>query len=239
MMALDIGREAEQAITLIKSFSLELDEYSPESQVLYWLNKYRAPWIRDAIIEAVYQGRYKIVSVQHILAIWQRRGQPVRHFTSGFEQVIAAQLGAPLHLSTHMAASQSVATYEPIGTGDTPGNNDSDLSPMPTAPSPAVSRIMSDASIISRTDNSDLSIEAFPVDAVDTLVEVYQASGPHLAPNHVTTPHQSKPSNFERLSFEVSSLKENTLPAHSDYGPPVTSAPIQPFRPTARPKRYA
>lgn len=238
MMALDIGREAEQAITLIKSFSLELNEYSPESQVLYWLNKYRAPWIRDAIIEAIYQGRYKIVSVQHILTIWQRRGQPVRHFTSGFEQVMAAQLGAPLHLSTHMATSQSVAISEPMGTGGMPDNHDIEPSPMPTAPSPAVSRIMSDSSIISRADDSDLSIEAFPVEAVDTLVEVYQASGPHVSPAYASS-HQSKPSRFKRLSFEVSSFNEDTLPARSDYAPPVTSAPIQPFRPTARSKRYA
>lgn len=236
-MALDIGREAEQAITLIKSFSLELNEYSPESQVLYWLNKYRAPWIRDAIIEAVYQGRYKIVSVQHILAIWQRRGQPVRHFTSGFEQVIAAQLGAPLHLSTHMAASQPVGTSEPMGTGGTPNSQDVYLSPMPTAPSPAVSRIMSDSSVISRTDDSDLSIEAFPVAAVDTLVEVYQASASNLPANYTT--HQSKPSNFEKLSVESPRFTENTLPADSDQRPLVVSAPIQPFRPTARPKRYA
>ena len=239
MMAPDIGREAEQAITLIKSFSLELNEYSPESQVLYWLNKYRAAWIRDAIIEAVYQGRYKIVSVQHILAIWQRRGQPVRHFTSGFEQVIAAQLGTPLHLSTPTAASQPVTTSEPLVTGGLSDSYDVYLSsPMPTAPSPAVSRIMADSSIISRTDDSDLSIEAFPVEAVDTLVEVYQASGTPLSSTYVTS-HQSNPANFKRLSFEVSSLNKNTLPAQSDYAPPVTSAPIQPFRPTARPKRYA
>ena len=237
-MALDIGREAEQAITLIKSFSLELEDYSPESQVLSWLNKYRAPWIRDAIIEAVYQGRYKVVSVQHILAIWQRRGQPVRHFTSGFEQVIAAQLGAPLHLSTHIAASQTVDTSEVMGTGSALDNYNIYLSSLPSAPSPTVSRIMSDSSVISRTDNSNLSIEAFPVAGVDTLVEVYQASGPHVTPTHTTT-NQSESSNFNRLRFEPPSFNGNTLPAYPDYVPPAASAPIQPFRPTARPKRYA
>ena len=107
MTALDIGREARQAITLITSFSLELNAYSPESQVLYWLNHYKAAWIRDAVIEAIYQGRYKIISVQHILAIWQRRGQPVRHFTTGFEQVIASHLGAPIHLPTNLASQPS------------------------------------------------------------------------------------------------------------------------------------
>ena len=92
MVAPELAREAQQAITLIKAFSLELNQYSPESQVLCWLNQHRAAWIRDAIIEAVYQGRYKVISVQHILLIWQRRGQPVRHFTSGFEQVIDSSI---------------------------------------------------------------------------------------------------------------------------------------------------
>lgn len=170
MMAPDIAREARQAITLIKSFSLELDAYSPESQVLYWLNTYRAAWIRDAIIEAVYQGRYKIISVKHILAIWQRRGQPVRHFTSGFEQVMAKQLGGPLHLPASLAPQPTGPTFFSMDKPD-----DDNFAPSPMSSSVIAS---STAGPLSHDRYSSLSIEAFPVASVDTLVAVYQASTP-------------------------------------------------------------
>ncbi len=149
-MASELEREAKQAIALIKSFSLELEHYSPESQVLYWLNQYRAAWIRDAVIEAVYQGRYKIISVAHLLDLWKRRGQPVCHFTSGFEQVISAQLGTPLHLSPSM---------------------------MSHAPKPAEAIGKSDISARSYGDYLGLSIDSFPVADTNDLVEVYQANG--------------------------------------------------------------
>ncbi|MBE9065188.1 hypothetical protein IQ260_00795 [Leptolyngbya cf. ectocarpi LEGE 11479] len=172
MMAPDIAREARQAITLIKSFSLELDTYSPESQVLYWLNTYRAAWIRDAIIEAVYQGRYKIISVKHILSIWQRRGQPVRHFTSGFEQVIAKQLGSPLHMSASLVSQPIGPTFSPMNKPD-----GDDFAPSPMSSSVVVSPTAA-SSVLSYDHYLSLSIEAFPVESVDTLVEVYQASPP-------------------------------------------------------------
>lgn len=213
MMAPELGREAQQAITLIKAFSLELDQYSPESQVLYWLHHYRAPWIRDAIIEAVYQGRYKIISVDHILLLWQRRGQPVCHFTSGFEQVIAAQLGTPLHLSPSMLSQPAQPVVQPA-------IRDSSHSSVSTA---APQTLNAAESAMSRYDDySGVSIEAFPVDAEDTLVEVYQASTPAIT-------YPSRPIN-------------NAMPARNEeqayhiVSSPSKSFPIQPFRPTPRRK---
>lgn len=217
MMASELEREAQQAITLIKSFSLELEQYSPESQVLYWLNQYRAPWIRDAIIEAVYQGRYKIISVRHILGLWQRRGQPVRHFTSGFEQVIAAQLGTPLHLSTSMLSTSrrsiaqqandskpSLTAIETAGTG-----NRVDISP----------------SDINHGDYARLSIEsieAFPVEAKDTLVEVYQANTEYGEPIYVS----NAASNESSLGDERTMYSSRYITSSKGK-----SSPIQPFRP--------
>ena len=213
MMASDIAREAQQAITLIKTFSLELNQYGPESQVLYWLNTYRAVWIRDAIIEAVYQGRYKIVSVQQILSIWLRRGQPIRHFTPGFEQVIAAQLGGPLHLATPPRHIEKTNASRPA--------------PQFTQESSAVADLASAPSLLSGGSYPGLSIKTFPVETVDTLVDVYQSSSPRREPTdkkaaatlQETTPYSAK------LTF------------YSDYVRPGESAPIQPFQPTPLHKR--
>lgn len=241
MMAPDIAREARQAINLIKSFSLELDQYSPESQVLYWLNTYRAPWIRDAIIEAVYQGRYKIISVQHILSIWQRRGQPVRHFTSGFEQVIAEHLGSPLHL-TARALEQPRLDSQPLVSehGLTIKLDIDDFAPSPMSSSVMVNNATFGASALESYNSPGLSIEAFPVEAVDTLVGIYQASDTYQPPSHrrelihtpITKLHTSS-IKADRINIDEQHLTHNL-----DYLRPGESMPIQPFRPMPRRKSY-
>ncbi|MEM7796394.1 MAG: hypothetical protein AAF579_18325 [Cyanobacteria bacterium P01_C01_bin.118] len=227
MTALDIGREAQQAITLIKSFSLELNSYSPESQVLYWLNHYKAAWIRDAVIEAIYQGRYKIISVQHILSIWHRRGQPVRHFTSGFEQVMASHLGAPIHLPTDLAS-------KPRRTN----SYDSHL----VKPSSEPLTMLYTAKPTGKNDTEEIApnisngaaglIETFPVDDVNTLVEVYQANGTVSNPTPKTTMPASE---LKSLSFELPKPTrdpQEPLQQSKVHLPLVGSMPIQPFRPS-------
>lgn len=214
MMAPDIAREAKQAIALIKAFSLELDQYSPESQVMYWLSTYRPAWIRDAIIEAVFLGRYKIISVQHILAIWQRRGQPVCHFTSGFEQVIASHLGSPIHMSTSMMTPPKV-------------QKSSQTCRYSFAPSPLSSSVLTPAAEALETSAEQaatLSIDAFPVDPVDNLVEIYKASAPSQM--SVIAEHYNTATN-SRLNLDAIESQP--------YGSSRESQPIQPFRPTALP----
>ena len=222
-MASELEREAQQAITLIKSFSLDLEDYGPESQVLYWLNQYRAAWIRDAIIEAVYQGRYKIISVQNILDLWQRRGQPVRHFTSGFEQVIAAQLGTPLHLSTSMLSAPSRPIGEPTSgnrrlAATKPASLGNRVNSMPPP-----STDHGEAGRISARLSS--SIEAFPVEAKDTLVEVYQAN-----------PSYGGSIDAANRAHRKHGLGDEKTMYASRYIAPNTSSPIQVFRPQPRSK---
>jgi hypothetical protein len=91
-----IAQEAQQAVNLLKGYSFDVGWHSVEGVVLNWIDTYRATWVRDAVIEALYQGRYKAVSVQQILVMWQRRGQPIKHFTAEFEQVICRQIGIQL-----------------------------------------------------------------------------------------------------------------------------------------------
>ena len=215
MMAQELAREAQQAITLIKAFSLELNQYGPESQVLYWLNYHRAGWIRDAIIEAVYQGRYKVISVQHILSIWQRRGQPVRHFTSGFEQVIAAQLGAPLHLSA-ATVSPTAPASSPASTINEIGHDETRFSPISADQLLDQTDIFAQPSAQQHSSYERLSIEAFPVRAENTLVDVYQASIPARA---------------KRRAAKKSISREKPIAPSSTHRYPSKSLPIQPFRP--------
>jgi hypothetical protein len=77
---------------LLENYGFELDGETSPTLVARWLDEYDASWIRLAIIEALYLGRYKAISVEHILNLWYGRGQPKFHFTHEFEQLICHRL---------------------------------------------------------------------------------------------------------------------------------------------------
>jgi hypothetical protein len=80
------------AFELLSYYNLEPERYPQpltKSKVLgRWLRAYPEQWVRWALIESLYQGRYKTYSVEQILAMWYRRGQPTYHFNSEFEAMI-------------------------------------------------------------------------------------------------------------------------------------------------------
>ena len=80
------------AVALLKHYAFELRGYTAEELVNLWLRNYKANWVRLAVIEALYQGRYKAVSVEQILAVWARRGQPIYRFNHEFERLICRKL---------------------------------------------------------------------------------------------------------------------------------------------------
>jgi hypothetical protein len=80
------------AVALLSHYKFELRGYTAPELVNLWLRNYQANWVRLGVIEALYQGRYKAVSVEQILAVWARRGQPVFRFTHEFERLISRKL---------------------------------------------------------------------------------------------------------------------------------------------------
>ncbi|MGF1569233.1 MAG: hypothetical protein ACFCVD_14380 [Nodosilinea sp.] len=89
--------EASHIQQLLLDYSFDTEAYSVEAVVVGWLQQFEPIWVGHAITEALYQGRYKIVSVDQILQLWQRRGHPIRHFNREFESII---LGKPLLCSS-------------------------------------------------------------------------------------------------------------------------------------------
>ncbi|MEB3336009.1 MAG: hypothetical protein VKJ46_01000 [Leptolyngbyaceae bacterium] len=73
---------------LLNHYSFDLNTGTSEQLVSQWSHHYQVHWIRSAVIEALYQGRYKAVSVEQILAFWYRRGQPLCHFNHEFERIV-------------------------------------------------------------------------------------------------------------------------------------------------------
>ncbi|MCT7956366.1 hypothetical protein [Laspinema palackyanum] len=82
----------ESAAALLTHYSFDLGGYSTEELIAQWLLDYPSAWVRLATIEALYQGRYKALSVTHILACWKRRNQALYHFNHEFERLVSSQL---------------------------------------------------------------------------------------------------------------------------------------------------
>jgi hypothetical protein len=79
------------ASDLLSRYSFDLGAFSSDQLVDYWLRRYPADWVRAAVVEALYQGRYKAISVGQILAMWARRNQPFYHFNGDFERMVLGQ----------------------------------------------------------------------------------------------------------------------------------------------------
>lgn len=80
------------AADLLSRYGFDVGAFSTTQLVGYWLRSYPAQWVRAAVVEALYQGRYKSVSVGQILAIWKRRGQPIYHYGFEFERMVCGTL---------------------------------------------------------------------------------------------------------------------------------------------------
>ncbi|TAF05620.1 MAG: hypothetical protein EAZ77_13790 [Nostocales cyanobacterium] len=91
MLTTPSNARAELAINLLVHYSFDLNGYSASELINHWRREYPIDWLHLAVIEALYQGRYKAISVQQILTFWQRRGQVVYHFNMEFERMICSK----------------------------------------------------------------------------------------------------------------------------------------------------
>ncbi|MGB7711901.1 MAG: hypothetical protein WBL95_20600 [Microcoleus sp.] len=94
-----------QAAALLLHYGFDLGGYKSEKLVMEWLTKYPHQWLRLAVVEALYQGRYKAVSVEQILSMWQRLGQPLYHFNGEFERLVCNKF--PQDLTVESDAKQA------------------------------------------------------------------------------------------------------------------------------------
>ena len=81
----------ELAIALLTHYSFDLSGHTASELIKRWQTQYPVNWLHLAVVEALYQGRYKGISVQQILAFWQRRGQVIYHFNMEFERLICSK----------------------------------------------------------------------------------------------------------------------------------------------------
>ncbi len=91
----------EDVLRLLRHYSFDMGPFSPEKLSQRWQHL-PADWPRLAAIEALYQGRYKAVSVDRLLHSWQQRGSANVHFNRDFERLICAKVlpGEPVAPAT-------------------------------------------------------------------------------------------------------------------------------------------
>lgn len=87
------------ADALLKHYFFDGGEFTSDQLLDRWLRSYPPRWVRLALIEALYQGRYKAVSVEQILLRWLRRGQPTHRFSKDFESLVCNNLPKNLLLA--------------------------------------------------------------------------------------------------------------------------------------------
>ncbi|MEC4805783.1 MAG: hypothetical protein SAJ12_12170 [Jaaginema sp. PMC 1079.18] len=107
-----------QTVALMHYYGFDLRGYTTVEQIAIWLDKYSAIWIRLATVEALYQGRYKTISVEQILLFWRRRGRPTHHFNHEFESLICREL--PLNLSDRREQNQLTLLLDAIAPSPKP-----------------------------------------------------------------------------------------------------------------------
>lgn len=90
MAVSDPSQEIDLVRTLLEQY-FDLGICEVDAVMADWLYRFDIAWVLGAALEALYQGRYKLVSVSQILQLWSRRGQPLRHYSREFEAIIAGQ----------------------------------------------------------------------------------------------------------------------------------------------------
>ena len=92
MVILQTNPAIAQTVALLVYYCFELQGTKIMEVVGQWRQSYQDRWLRLAVLEALYRGRYKAVSVEQILNFWQRRGEPIYHFSPEFERLVCHNL---------------------------------------------------------------------------------------------------------------------------------------------------
>ncbi|MFZ4639042.1 MAG: hypothetical protein ACOYMP_01390 [Nodosilinea sp.] len=132
----NLSPEVISILKLLREYSFDIDHYASEVLISQWIQEFGYRWVGNAITEALYQGRYKIISIDHILQLWQRRGQPIRHFSREFESIILGP--SPLSGPTNHVDGESIPIPCPPSASEleTPAVQGSTISPNPIEETP-------------------------------------------------------------------------------------------------------
>jgi hypothetical protein len=81
---------------ILRSYGFEVDESRQDVILADWEQQYGREWVLLALVEALHQGRYKLMSIGQILRCWERRGQPRLSFDREFQRMVLAEDWRPI-----------------------------------------------------------------------------------------------------------------------------------------------
>jgi hypothetical protein len=118
----------EIAIALLQHYSFDLGGYTINDLTRAW-SDFKPEWVRQAVIESLFQGRYKAVSVNQILHLWERKGEPTCRYNHEFERLVCGDVAViyedrifytPPRYSTSQSALTEIAPFAPTQTQPSP-----------------------------------------------------------------------------------------------------------------------
>ena len=235
---------AAYAAALLTHYSFDLGGYTAEQLISQWLRDYQASWVRSAVIEALYQGRYKAISVEQILVLWDRRGQPLYHFNHEFERIVCHNL--PQNLTSKMELSSASALLLQIKDSHRfqPDRFDLDApaqATIPADPKPSDSDADDPVSEAEATGSSSIhQLTPTPNLATqpDTIADVVQIHTPLEAPN-TEAADTEQATETSKPSEGMSDFIQIALPAAPDDANSSTALPpeaqLEPLTATSNP----
>lgn len=147
------------AIALLVHY-FDLAPASAQLLVKKWLTHYPAIWVRAAVTEALYQGRYKPFSVEQILAFWQRREKSIPHFNKEFETIIAVPLQGSFKTEMDVAIEGNDEMTSSRGAAPSARETDDERA---AAPEPAIAPDTTLAEAITAAEQDQSVVEHSPL----------------------------------------------------------------------------
>jgi hypothetical protein len=191
------------AKSLLEHYGFDLGEQTSEQLLEHWVGAYDPRWIRLAAIEALHQGRYKAVSIEQILALWLRRGQPSYHFDHDFEYLICNN--QPQNLLERPARSEATRKlFTHLVSARQPKQQSTLVSDQP--PSPRFTG-QSESS-----GQSKVSTEITPAQASPLPPTTGEDQPDHVAPDHVASAVSLLPESILPEAVESDILVDSVAP---------------------------
>ncbi|MGB7417484.1 MAG: hypothetical protein WA902_25030, partial [Thermosynechococcaceae cyanobacterium] len=198
------------------------DEVQSREQLLdSWLRAYPVDWVRLALIEALYQGRYKSASVEYLLRLWRRRGQPTPHFSREFERLVTHNCP-----KTFLSLLQIPSDAEAEQKNDQLSHFIDELLVPDTGASTSVSLALSPDELDAFLNDADASVMELELEQT-SLDVIFSTQASQITPL----------STLEELEELEKQLSNDVAPTPIE--PPVvqvnSTTPIHRFKPSSRP----
>lgn len=209
MKHLDKDIAVAQTVVLMTSYSFDLQGYTLEQLISKWIANYHSTWIRLATIEALYLGRYKAISIEQIMGVWYRLGEPKAHFGGEFERLICRKL--PRHLLEDRDSDRvlpnnlnSYSARSSIGTSNNGGS--------PKKKNPIGKKMLSPSLEILDAVNSHLNNEL--ESSTSSSLDSFETDSPSVLSNTESNNQEAIPSpvKIDSLNTQSSSSIEGFNP---------------------------